>query len=78
MKPKNLFVADGVIATVLGAAFVLLPGLSLSMLGVSPRNQATQLQMSRENGPGMTAEKRTGWGVPVGLGSSIAARRSAA
>ena len=43
MKPKHLFIADGAVATVLGLAFFILPGLVLTILGVPPRDSARQL-----------------------------------
>lgn len=43
MKPKHLFLVDGAVTVALGAAFVVLPGLALSILGIPPRDQARQL-----------------------------------
>jgi hypothetical protein len=46
LKPKHLFLADGAVATVLGLAFFILPGLVLAVIGVPPRDQARQLLTS--------------------------------
>ena len=46
MKPRQLFLADGVLTTVLGLAFFILPGLVLNVLGVPPRDPARQLLTS--------------------------------
>src|SRR5215510_10887321 len=43
VKPKHLFLADGSMTLVLGLAFVVVPGLALSILGIPPRDQARQL-----------------------------------
>jgi len=43
MKPKHLFLADGAVAVLLGAVFVVLPGLALSVLGMASHDQARQL-----------------------------------
>jgi len=46
VKPKHLFLADGAVSTVLGLAFLILPGLVLAVIGVPPRDQARQLLTS--------------------------------
>ena len=46
MKPKQLFIADGALSTVLGLAFLILPGLVLTVIGIPPRDQARQLLTS--------------------------------
>jgi len=46
VKPKQLFIADGILGLVLGIGFVILPGLALSMLGIQPRDQERQLVVS--------------------------------
>ncbi|HEV2218447.1 MAG TPA: hypothetical protein VGV88_12855 [Candidatus Dormibacteraeota bacterium] len=43
MKPKHLFLVDGSVTLALGVAFVVVPGLALSILGIPPRDQARQL-----------------------------------
>jgi hypothetical protein len=46
LKPRHLFLADGAVSTVLGLAFLILPGLVLTVIGVPPRDQARQLLTS--------------------------------
>ena len=46
MKPKHLFIADGTLSALLGLAFLILPGLVLTVIGIPPRDQARQLLTS--------------------------------
>ena len=46
MKPRHLFIADGAVSTLLGLAFLILPGLVLTIVGIPPRDQARQLLAS--------------------------------
>ena len=46
MKPRHLFIADGAVTTILGLAFLILPGLVLTILGIPPRDQSRQLLCS--------------------------------
>jgi hypothetical protein len=46
VKPKQLFIADGIVGVVIGVGLVVLPGLALSTLGIPPRDQARQLLVS--------------------------------
>lgn len=46
MKPRHLFIADGAASVILGAVFVVLPGLALSILGIPPRDGARQLLLA--------------------------------
>jgi len=46
VKPRHLFIADGAVSTLLGLAFLILPGLVLTIVGVPPRDQARQLLAS--------------------------------